>query len=94
MKITIDNEIREMTAEELLELENTRKDFYNQNLIVIKNEIRSKRDDLLLKSDWTQLPNAQVSDPQSWEVYRQALRDIPQQEGFSENINWPVAPGA
>ena len=27
-----------------------------------------------------------------WAVYRQALRDIPQQEGFPFNITFPVAP--
>lgn len=28
----------------------------------------------------------------SWAVYRQALRDLPEQEGFPFNINWPDAP--
>lgn len=27
-----------------------------------------------------------------WAVYRQALRDLPQQEGFPFNITFPVAP--
>ena len=28
----------------------------------------------------------------SWAAYRQALRDLPQQEGFPFNITFPVAP--
>lgn len=29
-----------------------------------------------------------------WAAYRQALRDLPQQEGFPFVINWPEAPDA
>jgi len=28
----------------------------------------------------------------AWSAYRQALLDVPQQAGFPETINWPVAP--
>jgi hypothetical protein len=28
----------------------------------------------------------------AWTTYRQALLDVPQQAGFPETINWPVAP--
>lgn len=28
----------------------------------------------------------------SWAAYRQALRDLPEQEGFPFNINWPEQP--
>ncbi len=27
-----------------------------------------------------------------WAKYRQALRDLPEQEGFPLNIQWPIAP--
>jgi len=27
-----------------------------------------------------------------WRTFRQALRDVPQQAGFPENITWPVWP--
>ena len=30
----------------------------------------------------------------SWAAYRQALRDLPEQEGFPFNITWPEAPDA
>lgn len=29
-----------------------------------------------------------------WSAYRQKLRDIPQQEGFPLNIEWPTSPDA
>lgn len=54
-------------------------------------QARSKRDALLRSTDWTQVPDAPVNQ-QDWATYRQALRDITLQDGFPENINWPVAP--
>jgi len=52
---------------------------------------RHRRDRLLAASDWTQVADAPV-DAVAWATYRQALRDVPQQEGFPENITWPEAP--
>jgi len=60
-------------------------------LDVKSKEIRSKRDSLLKESDWTQIPDAPV-DQTAWATYRQELRDIPQQEGFPENVTWPTKP--
>ncbi|MDC1342001.1 phage tail assembly chaperone [Oceanospirillaceae bacterium] len=52
---------------------------------------RDKRNSLLSQSDWTQVVDATV-DQTAWATYRQALRDVPAQAGFPENIDWPVAP--
>lgn len=52
---------------------------------------RSTRNRLLRSSDWTQVPDAPVNQ-QDWATYRQALRDITMQDGFPENINWPIKP--
>lgn len=54
-------------------------------------EIRTERDTKLTESDWTQVADAPV-DKAAWAVYRQALRDIPAQEGFPGEIIWPVTP--
>jgi hypothetical protein len=54
-------------------------------------QARAKRNGLLAQSDWSQLPDAPV-DQAAWATYRQALRDITEQEGFPEIINWPTAP--
>lgn len=52
---------------------------------------RAKRDSLLSECDWTQMPDAPV-DKEAWATYRQALRDVPEQAGFPQVIDWPVAP--
>ena len=54
-------------------------------------EIRFERDRLLVASDWTQVADAPVNQA-AWAEYRQALRDIPEQEGFPENVVWPTKP--
>ena len=57
----------------------------------LAEQARFKRDRLLSESDWTQAPDAPV-DQAAWAAYRQALRDVPQQEGFPTDINWPEQP--
>lgn len=54
----------------------------------------TKRNSLLLISDWTQLPDVPLNNEKKaeWATYRQALRDVPAQQGFPDNIVWPVAP--
>ena len=60
----------------------------------LSNAVRKDRDHRLQNSDWTQLPDAQLSDLElaSWNEYRQALRDIPQQTGFPATCVYPLAP--
>lgn len=55
-------------------------------------EARFERDDLLKDSDFTQLPDSPV-DSSVWATYRQALRDVPDQDGFPDTIIWPTKPG-
>jgi hypothetical protein len=57
----------------------------------LAEEIRTERDRLLSASDWTQVADAPV-DQAAWAEYRQALRDVPEQEGFPENVVWPTEP--
>ena len=54
-------------------------------------EIRKERDAKLTASDWTQVADAPV-DQAAWATYRQALRDIPEQSGFPNEVNWPTEP--
>jgi len=53
---------------------------------------REQRNALLAASDWSVLPDAPVADQQAWIDYRQALRDVPEQEGFPTDIDWPTKP--
>jgi hypothetical protein len=56
--------------------------------------VRQSRDDKLKETDWIVIKNLEsnANIPGVWEVYRQALRDIPTQEGFPWTITWPVEP--
>jgi len=58
------------------------------------DEIRARRDRLLAATDWAVLPDSPL-DAQSLDAvktYRQALRDVPQQDGFPGTITWPEMP--
>ena len=59
-------------------------------------QIRAQRNSLLTLCDWTQLPDAPLTteQKQEWAEYRQALRDVPEQAGFPENVAWPLVPEA
>ena len=61
---------------------------------VTEESVRSKRDNLLNESDRYMLPDYPISDngKQLWVDYRQALRDIPNQPGFPQEVNWPETP--
>ena len=56
--------------------------------------IRQTRDDKLKECDWIVIKNLELNAniPGVWEVYRQALRDVPNQSGFPWTITWPVEP--
>ena len=54
-------------------------------------KIRKQRDSLLQSCDWTQLPDVTISNKTDWAAYRQALRDITNQED-PYNIVWPSDP--
>ena len=58
------------------------------------DEIRARRDKLLAATDWTQTLDAPIdaATRESMRAYRQALRDVPQQEGFPADIQWPELP--
>ena len=55
------------------------------------DNIRKIRNERLTECDWTQLADSKV-DKDAWATYRQALRDLPESEGFPWNITWPVKP--
>ena len=53
-------------------------------------DVRMERNQLLRESDWMSSSDVTMSD--EWRTYRQALRDIPSQEGFPNDITWPTKP--
>lgn len=52
--------------------------------------VRALRDIKLSETDWRF--RSDMSPSQAWKDYCQALRDIPAQEGFPNNVTWPDAP--
>lgn len=57
----------------------------------LASQIRSKRNDLLVSSDWTQISDATV-DKTIWATYRQELRNITNQADFPWTVLWPTKP--
>jgi len=57
-------------------------------------QARLERNTRISATDWTQLPDAPLTDAEraAWAAYRQALRDVPDQDGFPGAIAWPVEP--
>tara|TARA_R100001015_G_C4601730_1_gene156683 strand:- start:632 stop:907 length:276 start_codon:yes stop_codon:yes gene_type:complete len=56
-----------------------------------KLTVREKRNKLLKQTDWMAMSDLTLST--EWASYRQALRDVPAQSGFPNNITWPSEPG-
>lgn len=54
--------------------------------------VRQERNQRLTACDWTQLPDVDPAITAAWVPYRQALRDVPEQPGFPDNVQWPVPP--
>lgn len=65
-----------------------------ETLEELSARLRAKRDSLLSQTDWVVVKSYESSQPvpQEWVDYRQALRDITQQEGFPTNVTWPTKP--
>ena len=53
-------------------------------------EVREERNQLLSETDW--MAGSDVTMTDEWRTYRQALRDVPSQESFPNDITWPTKP--
>ena len=61
---------------------------------VLAASARQKRDRLIAATDYLVTPDYPISDDRLAKIktYRQALRDIPEQEDFPRSITWPDKP--
>ena len=61
---------------------------------VLAASARQKRDRLIAVTDYLVTPDYPISDDRlaKVKIYRQALRDIPEQSGFPRTIAWPDKP--
>ena len=64
--------------------------FSPPNVIVTEEQVREERDDKLAETDW--MASSDLTMSSEWATYRQALRDVPAQAGFPENVTWPLEP--
>ena len=81
----------EMTAEEIAEREKQRAEVAIKEAEIEAVRQRMERNILLAETDYAALPDTpEMSDAMT--AYRQALRDVPAQEGFPTNITWPEKP--
>ena len=56
-------------------------------------QIKLWRNAKLAKSDWTQVADS-PADKAAWATYRQALRDLPQQNVLADEAVFPTEPGS
>lgn len=58
------------------------------------DELRQKRNALLVACDWTQARDSPLTLEQqdTWSTYRQALRDLPANTPDPTNVTWPTPP--
>jgi hypothetical protein len=64
---------------------------HEQDISIAWLILRRDRDRRLAACDWTQVPDAPV-DHQAWAVYRQQLRDLPNNTEDPRNPVWPTPP--
>ena len=62
--------------------------------MVLFDILRQSRNELLERSDWTQLPDSPLTDEKkdAYKVYRQALRDLPKSTSDINKVVWPQEP--
>ena len=68
--------------------------FYRDGVRVDTMHVRDMRDYMLRSSDFAMMSDYPCSETEraGWLAYRQALRDITEQEGYPESIVWPERP--
>ena len=55
-------------------------------------DVRRKRNALLIDSDAYLMPDYPLEDKSDWEAYRQSLRDIPQDFDNADDVEFPEEP--
>jgi hypothetical protein len=64
--------------------------------LAIAERVRADRARMLTGTDWVVTRALERAEPvpPEWLAYRQALRDLPLQPGFPEDIEWPESPAS
>lgn len=87
----VHKQLVEMYRNGQLEIQECDEEALNNEVI---SSVRLQRDALLSETDKFMTIDCPISDEDrnALRVYRQALRDVPQQEGFPDNVVWPEKP--
>ena len=85
---TGESKLVDLTDAEKLEIE-----YFNNHIAPIQamENLRSKRNQLLTESDWTQSRDVFLSNDKEWKTYRQQLRDLPKNTDPMNTV-WPTKP--
>ena len=61
---------------------------------VLWQQLRGRREDLLLHCDWTQASDSPLSSDKKteWATYRQAVRNLPANTADPSDVTWPDEP--
>lgn len=89
-KISEDGVVRDLTQEEIDQLNWERSNENPARQQKMARRVRSERDSLLQETDWMALSDVTMTPEVA--AYRQALRDVPEQEGFPFEVVWPTKP--
>ena len=92
MKKIVNRVIVDFTDAEIIERQAVTNKANSESVISAELEfdIRDQRNNLLASTDWTALSDNTMSSAMA--AYRQALRDLPAQEGFPHAVTWPSKP--
>lgn len=88
MQEMINGVLVDLPSDEIAIIDARKKEAEDNLPIELANEARDKRNALLVETDWTASSDVTMSD--AMKAYRQALRDVPAQDGFPTDINWPT----
>ena len=90
MQEMVNGVLVDLSADEIAIIDARKKEAEDNLATELANEVREKRIGLLAETDWTASSDVTMSD--AMKAYRQALRDVPAQEGFPTDITWPTKP--
>ena len=84
----VNGQIVQCTAEEETYFDALDQDFANTAVARASAKVREKRDALIAATDW--MGNSDITMTSAMTTYRAALRDVPAQAGFPDNVTWPT----
>jgi hypothetical protein len=82
----------DLTPEEIAEIEAREAEWLAGADIRKAAKVREERNEKLAATDWTQAADVPQAVKDNYASYRQALRNVPSQDGFPWTIEWPTQP--